>query len=109
QWIKTREGELSPDALADILKSAFDGYESRHEPSAAPAEDADLLNFFPCNDWHINLLTWSREVGENWDLRIAEETLGNCIEDVIARSPHAGTAIVLGGGDLLHSDNNENR
>src|SRR5690606_24648958 len=57
----------------------------------------------------VNLLTWERETGVNWDLKIAERVIGQGIEDAIARTTPAGTAIVLGGGDLTHADNNENR
>lgn len=109
KWVKTR---LEPDALdiAEVLKSAFTDYEPAADIAPAPSVvDADLLTLIPCNDWHINLLTWERETGANWDLHIAERVIGRGIDDAIARSPSAGTAIVLGGGDLIHADNNENK
>lgn len=110
QWVKTREGELDPLYVAGVIKSAFEDFRPAAEPHILEhATDDDLLTLIPCNDWHINLLTWARETGENWDLDIAESTIGAGIEDVVLRSPRAGTAIVLGGGDLLHADNKENR
>jgi hypothetical protein len=54
------------------------------------------------------MFAWGQEVGENWDLKIAEETIGRSVEDVIRRSPSSGKAIILGGGDLLHSDSQRN-
>lgn len=109
QWVKTREG-IDPATVIDTIKAAFKDYEGRASHVAPPpSPDKNLLNLFPCNDWHVNLLTWEREVGENWDLKIAESVLGRTIEDVIFRSPEADTAVVLGGGDLVHADNNENR
>lgn len=109
QWIKTREGVSAID-VAETLKAAFADYEPHAEPTPAPSTHAaDLLTLIPCNDWHVNLLTWERETGINWDLKIAERVIGQGIEDAIARTTPAGTAVVLGGGDLLHADNNENR
>ncbi|MDX1222686.1 hypothetical protein GOL85_13235 [Sinorhizobium medicae] len=111
QWVKTRENELDPQTIADFFKGAFQDYEAPSRPtiSAPDSFDGDLLTLIPCNDWHINLQVWGKEASENWDLKIAEETIGTGIEDAIERSPAAGVAIVLGGGDLLHADNNENR
>lgn len=109
QWLKTRE-ELSAIDVVETLKAAFAGYEQSAAPAPAPSHaDTDLLTLIPANDWHINLLTWERETGTNWDLHIAERVIGASIEDAISRTAPAATAIVLGGGDLLHSDNNENR
>lgn len=109
QWVKTRE-EPTPVDWAEALKTAFADFEPAAKPVRCPAvTDTDLLNLIPCNDWHVNMLAWGREVGVNWDLEIAERVIGSGIEDAIERSPRAGLAIVLGGGDLTHADNNENR
>lgn len=109
QWNKTAL-ERNPIDVAEVLKKAFEGYEPAATPVEAPAVVySDLLTLIPCNDWHVNLLTWERETGANWDLKIAERVIGGGISDAIERSPSAGTAVVLGGGDLTHSDNNENR
>lgn len=109
QWQKTAVEPTATD-IAETLKAAFADYEPAALPHPAPAvSDMDLLTLIPCNDWHINLLTWGRETGTNWDLEIAERVIGRGIDDAIARSPSAGIAIVLGGGDLTHSDNSENR
>jgi hypothetical protein len=108
KWIKTsKTTEIDWEA---VLKNAFDGYEGRAKPAInSDVNDKDLLNLIPCNDWHANLLCWHREVGEDWDLSIAEDKIGTAITNVIARTPSAGTAVVLVGGDLLHADNNMNR
>jgi len=109
KWVKTKEGADGPDII-EALKEAFKEYDGRAPPVEAPKTvDADLLTLMPANDWHVNLLTWNREVGQNWDLKYAERIIGGAIEDAIGRSPASGTAIVLGGGDLLHADTNENR
>jgi hypothetical protein len=108
QWIKTKEGGGLD--IVEALQSAFKEYEGRAPPIPPPKEtSADLMTLVPCNDWHVNLLTWGRETRQNWDLKYAERIIGAAIEDAITRSPATGIAIVLGGGDLLHADTNENR
>lgn len=108
KWHKTREDKDFD--WVEVFKNAFTEYEGRALRSLPPlVPQADLLNLIPCADWHINLLCWEREVGENWDLKIAERVIGNAIDSVIERAPSAKTAIVLGGGDLMHNDDNTNR
>lgn len=109
QWIKTREAPSALD-LAETLKTAFSDFKPAAKPAKCPAVvDLYLLNLIPCNDWHVNMLAWGRETGTNWDLPIAERVIGDGIVDAIDRTPKAGLGIVLGGGDLTHADNNENR
>lgn len=109
QWIKTRTDEYAVD-WAETFKAAFVDFDGRAKPIVAPKRyQDDLANLIPCNDWHVNMLTWRNEVGESWDLKIAERTIGNAIESAIMRSHRAGLAIVLGGGDLMHNDDNTNR
>jgi hypothetical protein len=109
KWVKTREGIDPLDAI-QAIKDAFSDYPGRSEPVAAPVAPAGaLLTLLPCNDWHIGMYAWGRETEANWDLSIAEETIGRAVVDLVARTPSSGTAVVLGGGDLTHSDNKENR
>lgn len=108
-WQKTK---LEPSAvdIAATLKEAFKDYGPSAEPVSAPAiVGEDLLTLTPLADFHIGLFSWHRETGTNWDLDISERVIGAALDDLISRSPPSGHAIVLGGGDLLHSDNNENK
>jgi len=108
QWIKTKEEPSAVD-IAAMLKSAFDDV-APAEPIPAPlVSEDDLLTLTPLADFHVGLFAWHRETGANWDLSIAERVIGSALDDLIARTPPSGHAIVLGGGDLLHSDSNENK
>lgn len=109
KWVKTREGELDPLWVAERLKEAFNDVPPA-EPAPGPAvTSSDLLTLIPCADWHIGMRAWVKETAQNWDLKIAERVIGAAIESVIRRSPASCTAIVLGGGDLLHADNKLNQ
>lgn len=110
KWVKTRQGDIDPLAIADALKASFANFKPAAKPVAKPkAYDTDLLTLFPANDWHIGMFAWEQETGENWDLKIAEQVIGQAVEDTLSRAPASNTAIILGGGDLLHADNNENQ
>lgn len=109
KWVKTREGG-SPDDLVSIIKGAFDDYTPAATSTPAPHQVSDeMLTLIPCADWHVGMYAWGLETGINWDLKIAEDVIGRGVEEAIERSPRCGKAIVLGGGDLLHADNGENR
>ncbi len=111
EWKMQRHDEQAAfEGLLKYLKGTFDEVQTPHLPVLAPTRvEADKVNLFPCNDWHINMLAWEREVGENWDVKIAEQRIGDAMCTVIARAGYAGLGIVLGGGDLMHNDNNDNR
>lgn len=109
EWIKTKEGERDPLDIAEALKSAFVGYKPAAKPAKAPATAAaDLLTLLPCNDWHINMSAWGKQVGTSWDLKIAEPTIGKAVVDTIERSPSSAECILLGGGDLMHINGKAN-
>jgi len=106
---RTEHKGADPLAVMEALKRAMDGYGAA-APIAPPATPAaNLLTLTPLADWHVGLRAWSGDTGMNWDLSIAEDVIGQGIEEVVRRSPPSERAIVLGGGDLLHSDSNENK
>jgi ribosomal protein L4 len=110
QWTKIKAGQITVDEAIERVKRAMAGFKPAAKPAPAPRiSDAKLLTLIPCNDWHVGMFAWGREVDFNWDLKIAERVIRASIEDVIARSPASGRAIVLGGGDLLHADSGENK
>lgn len=105
KWIKTKEGELSPDEYIEILKSTFDGL-TVHAPAipAPKKSEARLLSVYPLIDWHVGLMSWAQETGDNYDLKIARETIMSKMRQLIAATPAAEEAVILGIGDLLHWD-----
>lgn len=109
-WLRAElNGAPSIEDTVAFLKGAFADVKPAEPIAAPPAPSSKLCTLIPCNDWHVRLLTWSRETGTNWDLKIAEREIGGAITDVIERSPSSDTAVVLGGGDLMHADTDQNR
>lgn len=105
QWVKSR---LDSEAQAEAIRAAVAAL--CEDIPRAPAitrpfdQNANLLNLYTLTDCHVGMLAWRKEGGEDWDLKIAEETLTRCFEQMILRAPDAGTAVVNQLGDFLHSD-----
>jgi hypothetical protein len=110
KWVKTKQGELSTEAIVETLKTGFAGLKIKAPKVSVPSEaDSGLLNLFTLPDLHLGLYAWGAETEANWDLDLAVETAESTVERVVSGAPRAGTAVILGGGDQLHSDNADNR
>lgn len=77
----------------------------RAEPVATPvATEPDLCNLYSYFDYHVGMLAWNREGGDDWDLNISEETLHRSFAAAVSQAPPARKAIVCIGGDWVHID-----
>lgn len=106
QWVKSK---IDPAQQANLIREFMAGVNEdikRADPVAAPYnKQADhLLNFFPITDYHLGMLAWAEESGDDWDMKIAEDLATRWLERAIASSPHASTAILANMGDFLHWD-----
>ncbi len=109
EWIKTKRDGPDPVKTAEGIAKAFDGIKVKLPTIPKPKGGvSDLLTLYPLADFHLGLMTWGDETSENWDLEIAEEAIRNTMAEVFAATPNSKTAIVLGVGDFIHSDNNKN-
>jgi hypothetical protein len=77
------------------------------EPPATT--DGDRLTVYPLGDPHIGMLAWANEVGEHFDLKIAENELSECMQQLVARSPATTEATVTNLGDFWHSQDDNQR
>lgn len=108
QWNIEKEGAQDPLKLVEWLKGAFKDVKPAKPIPPPKTPSTDLMTLLPCGDWHLGMYSWGRETGQNWDLKIAEDVIGQAVDDTVSRSPRSAEAIVLGGGDLLHADNKRN-
>lgn len=67
----------------------------------------DMMAVYPLGDPHIGMLSWAEETGENWDLKIAEETFIKLFSRVVAAAPPCKQALIANLGDYFHYDNME--
>lgn len=108
QWTKTRAGEMSPEYWADVIKAAFEGYVPALAFIPEPDADKDLATILPVSDAHFGLYAYGAESGEDYDLKIADETNRATFARLMQATPPSGQAVILGLGDLLHADNPAN-
>jgi len=107
-WVKTKDGSYHvkrPGTTLDDIKEHFETLKTQaHKVTLPKHTDADCLTLYPLADLHLGLLSWGRETGVDWDITIALEQYRSAMERLSLASPASNTAIILGGGDLLHSD-----
>lgn len=105
QWVKSSADE---QRQAEIIREAFDAMAidlPRLEPIQKPLLTHDnLCNLFTITDSHVGMLANEKESGADWDLKITENVLVNCFEQMVTSTPLAETAFINQLGDFLHSD-----
>lgn len=106
QWVKRNK---SKDDVLNAFKEALQGFKDEIEPTTPTEIKSHLTNDNLCNqytltDYHLGMMAWDEESGDNWDLKIAEETLVKFFETSIQQSPNASKAVFAQIGDFLHWD-----
>jgi hypothetical protein len=98
--------DIIAGAVEGILADAKSGLAKTAKPKL---HDADLLTVIPMGDPHFGLMTWAKEVGENFDLKIAEELTFGAVDRLCELTPASEIAMLLNLGDFYHADNSTNR
>lgn len=105
EWVKMYADN---DKIAEMMKAAADGFKDelpRANPVNTPKVGNDtLLNCYVITDYHMGMLSWKEETGEDWDLNIASDLVIKWFEQAIALSPNAETAVFAQLSDFLHFD-----
>jgi hypothetical protein len=105
QWVKSK---LDDDKFQELLKSAVEGFKDDLPRvsliNPPPLGNENLLNCYVITDYHLGMLSWSEETGEDWDIQIAEDLIYKWFAQAIHQSPDANTAIFAQLSDFLHFD-----
>lgn len=105
QWVKSAADEERRQQLMQEAIEAMAEDLPRLVAVAAPTDSLpSLATVYTLTDSHVGALCWREEGGEDWDLKIAEQTLVGCFERMVSSSPASGLGIVAQLGDFLHSD-----
>lgn len=106
-WYKTTQDADAREALmleaARGLMEDLTPYAPVAPPSRSSTND-QLLNLFVLTDYHVGMLAWGEETGDDWDVKIAEQLLAKWMDAAISSSPAAGTAVLCQLGDFMHFD-----
>lgn len=105
QWVKS---SVDAERQRELLKAAAEAM-AAELPRLTPLQrplitKPELCNLYTITDFHVGMLSWSKETGADWDLSIAEQTLAGCFEQMILASPKASVGIINQLGDFLHYD-----
>lgn len=105
QWVKTKADQEKQLELMRAAVAAIADEAPRYPKAAAPKSlNAHRLNLYTITDAHLGMYSWAPECGADWDISIAERTIGGCFAQLIDGAPDADTCIVNQGGDFLHTD-----
>lgn len=107
EWIKTRvDYRQQADAAIQALESLAQDIEPLPAiPYEGHKAKPDLFTVIPLGDPHIGLLTWSKEVGEDWDLDIANRVYRKVFTRLLKRLPDTEICVLVNTGDFYHADN----
>lgn len=73
-------------------------------PFKRRAVDESLCTIYTLTDSHVGMLSWGRETGDDWDLKIAERTLVGCMSELVRAAPDSKVGFLNQLGDFLHQD-----
>lgn len=107
EWIKTRvDYKQQADAAVQVIESLIHDIEPlpliKYENKA---KKKDCFTCIPLGDPHIGLMTWSKEVGEDWDITIAQRVYRKVFTRLLAKCPDTDVCVLVNTGDFFHADN----
>jgi len=107
EWVKTNRTLASQ---IDSARVVMESMASEITPCAeviyqGQAIDKNKFSVIPLGDPHIGLQTWSKEVGHDWDLKIAKRVYKKVFTRLLARSPDTEDCVLINTGDFFHADN----
>lgn len=106
QWVKS---SLDLDRARELMHQAIRGMIEdlpKIDVKAAPLDwQSDVIPWIQIGDAHLGMLAHSFEVGENFDLKIAERELCSAIGILIDELPNCERIVVNDLGDFTHAEN----
>lgn len=108
QWVKSLVDPKEQEAIYRAAIEAMAESIPREKAVKAPAKvNDDLLSLYVITDYHLGMLSWGEETGEDWDIKIAEDLLVNWFSAALNRSDKSKVGVLAQLGDLLHYDGME--
>jgi len=90
--------------MREVTESLTQGIKPWPLVKAPKKTSKELCSVYTITDYHIGAYSWSEETGEDWDIKIAEETLHQAFTDMINGTPDSEQAVFVQMGDFLHWD-----
>jgi len=109
QWVKSRaDDQVRMMVINETIEALKDDI-PRVEPIAhgGSVTNDSLVNTYVITDYHLGMLSWKDETGEDWDIKIAEDLLVKWFQLSVQMSPNAKYAVFAQLSDFLHFDGME--
>lgn len=110
-WIKVKRSQQ--DIYNDLVNSMQELAQElpKFEPQERKSKTVDpkLLATYPLGDPHIGLLTYTPEVGQDWDLKIAEAIFLPLFDKLVTTAPACEECLIIDLGDFWHYDGMEQK
>lgn len=106
QWVKSSmDTQKQIEAIQEAV-SAFYADQQPVAPQPAPVDvNTDIIPWFEIGDAHFGMLAHAAEVGENFDLKIAEQDMREAFARVINEVPACERCVINDLGDFTHYEN----
>lgn len=106
RWVKT---SIDNERLEVLMEQAREAFCSELPKTNVVAHsggqvNSELMTLYPIFDIHIGMMAHRHESGENYDTNTAEKLMASYFDHAISVSPASEKAVILVGGDFLHSD-----
>lgn len=106
QWVKSN---LAQEAYIEALKEAAAAFAEdvpQIQPAKPPVDySTDIIPWIQIGDAHLGMLAHAAEIGENFDLKIAERELCGAIGMLIDELPKCERIVINDLGDFTHYEN----
>lgn len=104
-WTKTHKDKAQLEAIMQAAMAAFSDELPRLEPQPEKIVDySQTLALYPIFDIHIGSMAHKHESGENYDTSTAEKIMNEFFDYAVDKAPNSEKAVLLIGGDMIHSD-----
>jgi hypothetical protein len=105
QWVKSSlDNDKHQQMMLDAIEAMKDDIPRVSLMSPPPLGNDNLCNCYVITDYHMGMLAWDEETGNNWDIKIAEDLLVKWFQQAISQSPDSNHAVFAQLSDFLHFD-----
>lgn len=105
QWVKSSlDNDKHQQMMLDAIEAMKDDIPRVSLMSPPPLGNDNLCNCYVITDYHMGMLAWDEETGNNWDIKIAEDLLVKWFQQAISQAPDSNHAVFAQLSDFLHFD-----
>jgi hypothetical protein len=111
QWVKTNVPKQQQlDAVKEAITELAETLPSiTNVTTPKPKKlDDELITVYISNDLHLGAYMWHEEVGVDWDVNVASNTIRQAYDRLVATTPNSKKCIVVDLGDLSEVNDHKN-